>query len=369
MTSLNRLYSPPELSAPGKREAQARRRDLTLAGLFVLGMAVVVAAGMLWLAPGLFGGYPLRAYFLEADGLDTGMDVIMEGYTVGRVQSLEPVFRDARDRQYCPPPADPRAPALPCFRATLNIRGEWPIPVGSAVQLAPAGLLQGNILRIRPGTADTTLAPGSALATIAREPDLAAQIQTTLVQAQRTIDDTIRPTLVNIQDRVQSLLSMFGDGKDDGAGAARAGLGADVGQGLSSVVANLTQLSRDIEQSVDPEQIQAILGAVQTLSENLAAVSDTLPSRSADIREAVRQYGALADQISETVEATQPSLQSSLSNAEYALQELAAALAPILANIETASRNLSALSRELREDPVSLLRSREQEDPSPWFDR
>lgn len=366
MTSLNRLYSPPELSAPGKREAQSRRRDLTLAGLFVLGMAVVVASAMLWLAPGLLGGYQLRSYFLEADGLDTGMDVMLEGYTVGRVQSLEPVFLNAGDRSRCPSPLDRRAPALPCFRATLNIRAEWPIPHGSVVQLAPAGLLQGNILRIIPGTAANTLEPGNALATVAREPDLATQIQTTLMQAQRTIDDTIRPTLASIQDRIQRLLSMFGDDRE---GDVTAGLGADVGQGLSSVVTNLTLLSQDIEQSVDPDQIQAILGAVQTLSENLAAVSDTLPSRSADIREAVRQYGALADQISETVKGAQPSLQNSLSNAEYALQELAAALAPILANVETASRNLSALSRELREDPVSVLRNREQEDPSPWFER
>jgi phospholipid/cholesterol/gamma-HCH transport system substrate-binding protein len=364
MSRLSRLYSPPELGAPGKREARSRRRDLSIAGLFALAMAVVVVVTLLLLAPGLLAGYTLRAYFLDADGLDSGIDVMLEGYVIGRVRSLEPVFRGDADRDDCPTPSDARAPDLPCFRATLSIQQAWPVPTGSVVQLAPAGLLRGNILRIIPGIAAQRLGPGSYIATIARQPDLATQIQSTLARAQETIDQTIRPALARIQERIQGLLALFRDDGDGGKAPA-----AEVGQGLTAVVGNLTQLSQDIEQSVDPEQIRAILTAVQTLSDNLAAVSSTLPSRSADIQQAVSRYGALADEISTTIAATRPSLQSSASNAEYVLQELAAALIPILTNLETASRNLSALSRELREDPVSLLRGHNGSEQSPWFER
>ncbi|NBC46395.1 MAG: MCE family protein [Gammaproteobacteria bacterium] len=372
MSRLNRLYSPPELSAPGKRAAHGRRRDLALAGLFVLAMAAVVVGLMTLLAPGLLIGHPFRAYFLEADGLDSGMDVMLEGYVIGRVRALEPVFVGDPDRDQCPQPTDPRAPTLPCFRASLSLQPDWSLPAGSVVQLASAGLLRGNVLRIIPGTKPETLAPGSPLATVPRAPDLVTQVQSTLVQAQQTLDETIRPTLTRIQDRIQGLLALFRDDAEtdeEGADGIAGGPGSEVGRDLAAVVTNLTQLSRDIEQSVDPEQIQAILTAVQTLSENLAAVSETLPSRSADIQAAVNQYGALADQLSVTVEAARPSLQGSLNDARYALQELAAALAPILTNVENASRNLSALSRELREDPVSLLRGHEEEDPTPWFER
>ena len=38
MNRLERLYSPPEIGAPGKRAAVGVRRDLFLAGLFVLTM-------------------------------------------------------------------------------------------------------------------------------------------------------------------------------------------------------------------------------------------------------------------------------------------------------------------------------------------
>ncbi len=364
MSRLNRLYSPPELGAPGKRQAHDRQRDLALAGLFVLAMLALVFGILVLLAPGLFTGYTLRAYFLDADGLDSGMDVMQEGFVIGRMRSLEPVFRNAADRAECPLPTTERAPDLPCFRAKLSIQQDWPVPSGSVAQLAPAGLLQGNIIRIIPGSAVTTLSAGSHIPTIDREPDLAMQISSTMQQAQGTLDEVIRPTLTRLQERIQGLLALF---KDDQNGTGE--LGADLGQGLGSVLNNLVEVSANIEQSIDPEQIQGIMSAVQTLSDNLATVSTALPSQTEEIQNAVVQYSALAEELQQLVQASRPSVQGSLDDVQYLLQELSVALAPILANIESASRNLSALSRELREDPVSLLRGQEQEEQSPWFNR
>ncbi|MFP4247974.1 MAG: MlaD family protein [Halochromatium sp.] len=363
MSRLNRLYSPPELGAPGKRQAHDRHRDLTLAGLFVLLMAGVVGSTLLLLVPGLFGGYSLRAYFLDADGLDSGIEVMQEGFTIGQVRALEPVFQHDPDRDDCPQPSAERAPELPCFRVMLNIQQAWPVPADSVAQLASAGLLQGNIIRIVPGTSAATLSPDSAIPTIERAPDLGMQITAALAQAQQTLDESIRPALIRLQERLQGLLAMFGEQAEDGE------LGADLGQGLGSVLDNLVQLSADIEQSIDPQQIQTILSTVQRLSDNLATVSSTLPARTDDIQAAVARYGALADELRGLVETSRPNVEGSLDDVQYVLQELSATLTPILANIENASRNLSALARELREQPTSLLRGREQEDQAPWFER
>jgi phospholipid/cholesterol/gamma-HCH transport system substrate-binding protein len=361
MSRLERLYSPPELGAPGRRQAHDRHRDLWLAGLFVLLMAGVVLATLLLLAPGLFGGYSLRAYFLDAEGIDSGIDVVQEGFVIGRVGSLEPVFSDDPDRLDCPRPTDPRAPELPCFRARLSIQDNWPVPLGSRAQLAPAGLLQGNIIRILPGTAVEVLPPDSYIPTINRQPDLGMQIASVLANAQRTLDDTIRPALTKLQERIQGLLTMLDDGDGE--------LGADLGKGLGSVMESLVQLSNNIEQSIDPNQVQAILASVQTLTDNLSTLSADLPEQSAEIRQALQAYVALAEEIQALVRNSRPSVEGSLDDAQYVLQELSAALAPILTNIENASRNLSALSRTLRDDPVSLLRGHPQEDQSPWFNR
>jgi phospholipid/cholesterol/gamma-HCH transport system substrate-binding protein len=365
MTTLNRLYSPPELGAPGKRDARRRHRELSLAGLFVLAMVAVVIGILLLMAPGLLSGYTLRAYFPQADGLDTGLDVMMDGYVVGRMRTLAPVFLQDPDRSECPQPTDPRAPMMPCFRATLSIQQAWPVPADSQLQLAPAGVLRGNMLRIVPGLSASQLEQDAVIPTIAREPDLSMQVQATLSMAEHTLDEVIRPTLTRIQTRIQDLLAMFQGGSEEESAIGE--LGTEVSSGLSAVVKNLTQLSSDIEQSIDPAQIRAILEKVEVMSNSLAILSESLPARTRAIQETVDRYGLLADQISTTVETTRPDLQGSMTDARYLLQELAAAIAPILSNLENASRNLSGLSRELREDPVSLLRGQEQQEQSPWF--
>lgn len=378
MSRLERLYSPPEIGAPGKRQARGRRADLLMAGSFVLAMAAVVVAVLALLSPGLFGGYGLRAYFLDANGLDRGMDVVQEGFVIGRVLSVDPVFTDAPDRADCPPSSGPRAAELPCFRASLRVQERWPVPVDSTARLTSAGLFKGNVIRIDPGLEAATLDAGNnRIATLPPEPDVVAQAVATLEKAQTTIDETIRPTLVQIQQRIQGLLGARAADDQSAGDAAEAepgqrpgpGLGLDLSQGLAEVFENLKQLSRDIEQSVDPDSISAILTAVEQLTGNLATVSDTLNDRSADVGGAVQSYTALAGDIRRIVNSSEPDIRASLADTQYLLQELASALTPILANVETASRNLAALSGDLRQDPKSLIMSGPKQEPSPWFER
>ena len=137
MSRLERLYSPPEIGAPGKREARQRHRDLFYSGLFVLAMAAVAMAALALLMPGLFGGsYRLHAYFLDAAGLGDGIQVIQEGYAIGIVERVTPLFpgRDAEAARCPVPPADaaPRSLALPCFRAALRIQTGETVPAGEA---------------------------------------------------------------------------------------------------------------------------------------------------------------------------------------------------------------------------------------------
>jgi phospholipid/cholesterol/gamma-HCH transport system substrate-binding protein len=362
--SLERLYQPPEIGAPGIRRGRRQRRDLVLSGLFVLLMAAIVAGVVLLNLPALFGGYELRAYFPDATGLDTGIDVVQEGFVVGHVGAVAPVFTGHADRGDCPGTDVPRAAELPCFRASLRIQRGWPVPADSHAQLAPAGFLGGNLIRIEPGLADDLLTAGDPIPTLPRQPDLPTQAALALTRLQAAIDDTIRPALVQLQERIQGLIGALGPGEDgEGGGAAAAG------EGLAEVFQNLRQLSADIEQTVDPERLGAILASVDTITANLATVSAGLDARSDDVGVAVQEYTALGSDIRRVVNEAEPAVTDSLDDVQYLLQELSAALAPILANIETASRNLSALTGDLRQDPKSLLFKNTPKEPSPWLDR
>lgn len=362
MSRPERLYSPPEIGAPGKREGRARRRDLFLAGLFVLAMAAVALAALTLVIPGLFGGqYRLQAYFLDAQGLDPGIQVIQEGYVIGLVERVTPVFpgRDP-DAGLCPSPvpgADQRSPALPCFRATLRIRDDWPVPVDSRAQLGSSGLLSGDAIMVQPGSARERLADGAVIDALGREPDLMAQLSALTESLDRMMTETVEPALASIKSQIQTIETLLGSGGDQGENRER----------LAGAFESLRTLSAKFEDVVKPEQIAAILGSVEQMSGHLAQVSSRLTGSTEEVQKTVKNYGDLAKDIQGLVVDNKPALQRSLDDTQFLLQELSAALTPILTNIEDATHNLSALARDLRRDPAVIIKGRQVEEQAPWF--
>jgi phospholipid/cholesterol/gamma-HCH transport system substrate-binding protein len=122
-----------------------------------------------------------------------------------------------------------------------------------------------------------------------------------------------------------------------------------------------------LDKAVDAGQIARILGAIEQLSTNLSAVSGELTERTGAIEEAVNQYASLAADIRALLKRSGPSVERSLDDTQFLLQELSAALTPILTNVEDATRNLSAVSRDLRNNPAVIIHGREVEDETPWF--
>ena len=363
---LDRLYAPPEIGAPGKRRALDERRQIFLAGIFVLAMAVLVVAVFALILPGLLGqAYRLEAYFPDAEGLDPGMQLIQEGYVIGLVERVQPVFPgDPAHGRHCPRPAavaPPRSPTLPCFRATLRIRDQWPIPEDSEVRLTTLGLLKGNALRIAVGQSAELLAPGAVIAARAPEPDLTQQLAVLTETVRLVVEESIAPTLASIRDQVKTIELLVGGGDDQGQGLA------GNREQLAGAFENLRLLSDNLVKAVDPQAIGAILASVETMSADLARITAEMAGSTQDVQRTVNNYGDLATDIRGLVNENRPALQRSLDDTQFLLQSLSASLNPILTNIEDASRNLSAFSQELRTQPTQLLRPRETQEQAPWF--
>lgn len=358
---LDRLYSPPEIGAPGKRRVQAQRRDLLLAGGLVLAMAAVVLAALALMMPSLFGrAYRLEAYFQDAEGLDVGMQVLQAGYVIGLVERVQPLFQTDDAVDPCGlwgAGAEKQAAARPCFRATLRIQRDWPIPEDSLAQVGAEGLLKGDAIKIMPGQSARRLAGGAIIQVQGREPDLATRVGQLSQSVQSLIDGSIKPVLESIQAQIQSLESLMGTGEQQGESRKR----------LTGAFENLQVLSERLRDAVDPAAVRDILGSVRAMSADLAAMAAQLRGSTGDIQRAVTSYGDLAVDARGLIQENRPALQKSIDDTQYLLQELSAALTPILTNIEDATRNLSALSRELRNDPKTLLQDREVPDQTPWF--
>jgi len=361
MSRLERLYSPPEIGAPGKREGRARRRDLWLAGLFVLAMGLVALAALAVVIPGLFGRqYRLQAYFLDARGLDPGIQVIQEGYVIGLVERVSPVFPVDPDADQClelfSGDAD-RSTALPCFRATLRIRDDWPVPVDSRAQLGSSGLLAGDAIKVRPGSCPTLLSDGATIRSAERELDLMAQLSALTESLDDMVTQTIEPALDSIKSQIQTIETLLGTGGEQGENRER----------LAGAFESLRSLSAKLEGLVKPDQIRDILGSVEQMSADLTQVTSRLTGSTEEVRKTVKNYGDLAKDIQGLVVDNKPAVQRSLSDTQFLLQELSAALTPILTDIEDATHNLSALVRELRRDPALIIKGREVKEQAPWF--
>ncbi|WP_240905541.1 MlaD family protein [Thiorhodococcus mannitoliphagus] len=359
---LDRLYSPPEIGAPGKRRVRAQRRDLLLAGGFVLAMAAVVLVTLAFLMPSLFGrAYRLNAYFEDAQGLEVGMQILQAGYVVGLVEGVQPLFRveggasdpcGIWDEEFG---FDP--PRRPCFRATLRIQRDWPIPEDSVAQIGSEGLLKGDAIKILPGRSPRLLGDGQILPVQCQEPDIVSRLGGLSDSVRTLVDESIAPAVQSLHAQIRTIEFLLGSGDEQGENRER----------LAGAFENLQILSQRLRDAVDPNAVADILSSVKTMSDNLVVMTSELRGSTGDIQNAVTNYGDLAADVRGLVKENRPALQESLDDAQYLLQELSAALTPILTNIEDATRDLSAVTRELRKDPKSLLKDREVEERTPWF--
>ena len=342
MSGLDRLYSPPEIGAPGKRQGRRLRRLLLLSGLFVVVMLGVLFGALTWLRPSLFGeSKQLVAYFPNANGLTPGIPVVLEGYQIGVLLRVEPIFPIAGQDIPCKDETNAdRSAILPCFRATLRIGERWEIPVDSRIEIGSAGPLQGDALSILAGGEAVPLPDQASFRNPGRRNDLLSQAGTLIDSARRLLEDKIDPTIAEIQQKIAMIQGMLD------AGDTQSGEQIDYRERLTGIFNNLDELISRLKESVKPDEISSLLARVE-------AVSLELQNTTGEIHGLIKE--------------NRPTIQRSLDDTQFFMQELAAALTPILTNIDDTTRNLSAISRDLRNNPAVLLKGRRTEKEAPWF--
>lgn len=370
LSRLDRFYSPPEIGAPGKRRGRTMRRDLVLSSLFILVMLLVALAFIATILPHLRpSNYRLEADFLDARGLTQGTKVVQQGYVIGLVERVEPIFglEDGEKSAHegadgCRPvDGDPR---LPVFRAELRIRNEWKIPVDSRAQLGSAGLLEDDVIKIRTGMSRSSLQPGDCILTLDREADLPEQVAVLTVkitrlteQMTRLIDETVEPALKRIAKQIERLEILLGTGMDP----------PDASSGLAATFKSLRDYLEELKAAVDPGEIEHIIGSVRAGTGDLAHFSEFMNQKTAGIEKTLAHLQATAERLEIAIREDHPPIRQAIADSQYLLQELSVSIVPILTHIEETTRNLSELSHELRNDPRAFFRRREAEKPPSWF--
>lgn len=232
-------------------------------GIFVLvGVISVLVALFLLTDPSTFRGrYMVLTHVEDAGGIRRGDPVQMRGVNIGRTHR----FVMSPDG----------------VEITLEIEGEWEIPVDSRVSLKSAGLMGGLIADIIPGTSSQmaragTVLPGeSSPGILATTDELGDQASTIMAQLETLLDE---PTVTGVQNSVQSLSRVLEE---------LSTMTQVQAERIDELTQSLNRTANTLEETLDeagPDAQQTLADARETMAE-LRTTSESLRTSMTSLEE------------------------------------------------------------------------------------
>lgn len=265
-------------------------------------------------------------------GLKYGSPVLYEGYPVGQVSAIKPLFDAGKVR----------------FRVTLAIARGWTIPADSQASTAAAGLLAPMTIAIRAGSSATALKPGDEIAAGSNR-DLFATVAGAAGTVDRLANDALLPLFGNLDRQVTAVGGLLDDdvrklvGSANQVAEAAAQTMPPLLADARTVTASLARLSRQLEGAITAERLAAIdriIVNADAATASLAKTGKALETLSGDsghdLRIAVRELRLTSESLARHSDA-------------------------ITQNLDSAAHNLKDLSRQLRANPSLLLRAPDSE--------
>jgi phospholipid/cholesterol/gamma-HCH transport system substrate-binding protein len=276
-------------------------REFQVGVFVILGLASVLLALFLLTDPSTFRGrYLVTTVVEDAGGIRRGDPVQMKGVNIGRVQGFG---------------LEPEGVLI-----TLELEGEWRIPVDSRTQLVSSGILGGRTVEVVSGTSSQMLRAGGSLpgmnmpGLLDFPPELGQSAEEVLGRIQALLDD---PTVEAVQSgavelrallarlssladeqgeevarltaslnrSVQGLETAAGSGEDFARAVARAdsalATAQETGRSLRSASASLETILQRMEAG---EGTLGQLSTDSTLYETLASAAESIRALAEDLR-------------------------------------------------------------------------------------
>ncbi|MEI6557393.1 MAG: MlaD family protein [Rhodospirillaceae bacterium] len=297
-----------------------RRVGMTVMLLLMLALTVAVSV-RLYNSEALV----LRTRLSGVAGLRVGADVLMSGFSVGRVIAIQPLDMTVR-----------------AFEVTIRLDQAWQVPDDSTVTLHQSNPIDVVRLNIVPGQSPGWFKSGDRIAAAAPAPGL--------------LD-----TVSQLAPRVTALLDKIGEAADQAAAAAAsvnrvlgfpataAQPGAEpatVGRVLADTHATLTATTGAVT-TVNDETRKTLL-AVRTSLEQLQTIG--------------RHGDSLMVQLSALTADSAGDLRRMVHDSEFVLHGLARAINPLLEDLQALTANLNDLAQQMRDNPSAVIFGRPPHD-------
>jgi phospholipid/cholesterol/gamma-HCH transport system substrate-binding protein len=295
-------------------------------GLFTL----VISVATLWLLVKMTGkeadAVEYNSHYTNVTGLGYGTPVYFEGYRIGQIEAIQPEYQQAK--------LD--------FKVTYSVLREWKIPVDSFAQINSAGLLADMSINIRGGESGEHFAPG---ATIPGKPpaDLFAQLADVSDNITDITEEKVKPLLDMLYERLDSITRQIDDGLPE--------IMANVNQST----AELDQLMKSANTLLNKDNTQN----VEAFIANLAQLSQDMQQSVAALDEGLDNINGLVSDARGLISADDSEMADILKTAAKSMLALSNKLDSITNEIESASMNLNEATNLIRKNPSSLIFSQD----------
>lgn len=286
------------------------KRNYVLVGGFVLAMGAALIGWILLLSGGMGATHPYFVVYRNVMGLKEGVDILYEGFPVGRIEEIGPMDREGR-RQY---------------RVDILVRQDTPIPQDSKARIT-TGLFSAPVIDIQAGDSQEKLEPGAEIpAQEAADPF--AAVGEFAGNLQGLLDQEIQPLLATLRERTPLVL-------DD-----------------------VDKFTHELNRILAPENVERIRNILANLDDSSEALTPVL----SDLGQTRRTLDSLIARVDQMVAKDDGEVAEALAELNHSLAAVSRHIDAITANLETATRNLAEASQQVRENPAVLVRGRQTGD-------
>ena len=280
-------------------------------------------------------------YYVSYDnvaGIKFGTPVLYEGFQIGQVEDIQPVFSGGDTR----------------YRLTLSVKQGWRIQQDSVARVEASGLLSTVSIDIKKGSSASTLAPGGEIQGTPAN-DLFSTVNDVAEDIRDIAHNSLRPLLQKLNKQVDVIGA---DIREITSGDIKPLFRTQVFPLMNKLNASADRLERVLNDTN--------LNNVDNTLENLRAASAEADTLMKNLQLSRQALDKLLAQAGSVVDENGADIRASVTDLKKTLYVTSQHIDAIAHNLEGASRNMQEFTRQIRENPSLLLRStppRDKQEP------
>jgi len=309
-------------------------------GVFVSAMVVALIVSVALIAGRTGPHDPYRVIFDNVTDLKYGTVVRYEGFPIGQVDSIDPVYENGKYH----------------FAVNVSVRAGWKFPSDSKAGIRASSFLAAKTIDIGGGKATDTIPVGGDIPGTGAG-DMFALMSGLAGRVGALLDTGVVPLLDQLKSSIKTLT--------DTANSQIGGVGGDVRTLVANANGHLDEISTQVNTLAgglqdNVAQLRKVLSdgnvkKVGTILDNLETASNSADATLKQLNLLSIEVNQVAQSIHAMVERNGKNVDKSTADLEYILRTVSQNIDAITNNLEGTTRNMNEFSRLIRQNPGLLI--------------